>query len=197
MNDHFALLDEPRLPWLDATALKDKILKASSEVHPDRCHDASAEEKAKAQTHYTELNAAHSCLSDSRSRLRHLLELQTGAPFSDIQQPPAGLMDLFFEIGAQCKDTDSFLAEKDAAESPLLKVKFFEQGLERSDSLQQPIGDLTSRINALEAELEQLNPAWLKDWQSARPRVEEICRLLSYYERWRGQLNDRFVRLAT
>ncbi|MFT4688219.1 MAG: hypothetical protein ACKVHO_19100 [Verrucomicrobiia bacterium] len=196
MKDYFALLDEPRLPWLDTKALKDKFLKASSEVHPDRCHDAGAEEKARAQALYTELNAAHSCLSDSKSRLRHLLELQTGEAFRDIQQPPAELMDLFFEIGALCKETDSFLAEKDAAESPLIKVKFFEQGLERTDAVQKQIGSLSERITALDEKLQQLNPAWQTNWQSAQTQVEEICRLLSYYERWRGQLNDRFVRLA-
>jgi len=36
MTDYFALLDEPRRPWLDVSSLKQKFLARSSEVHPDR-----------------------------------------------------------------------------------------------------------------------------------------------------------------
>ena len=34
MTDAFALLDEPRRPWLDAGALKQKFLPISSAAHP-------------------------------------------------------------------------------------------------------------------------------------------------------------------
>lgn len=196
MSDHFAVLEQPRLPWLDQDALKEVFLRTSSDVHPDRVHDAPDEKKAAAQERYTALNAAYRCLGDSRARLRHLLELATGAPFADMEQPPDELMDLFFYIGKVCRETDTFLKEKDAADSPLLKVKFFEQGLERTDALQTHIGELSKRIAGLEEELQQLNPAWEQDWRAAQTRTEEVCRLLSYYERWRGQLNERMVRLA-
>jgi hypothetical protein len=36
MQDAFALLNEPRRPWLEAEALKQKFLALSSAVHPDR-----------------------------------------------------------------------------------------------------------------------------------------------------------------
>ena len=36
MTDCFALLGEPRCPWLDAEALKSRFLVLSAEAHPDR-----------------------------------------------------------------------------------------------------------------------------------------------------------------
>ena len=40
MTDAFALLSEPRRPWLDAEALKARFLPLSAAVHPDRVHSA-------------------------------------------------------------------------------------------------------------------------------------------------------------
>lgn len=188
MTDYFALLDEPRAVWLDTEALKSKFLERSAEVHPDRVHNASAEEKAAANTRYAELNAAHSCLANTRSRLKHFLELETGKPPADIQQTPADLMDLFFECGSLCNDIDKFLRAKDAADSPLLKVQFFEQGMDWSDKIQAFNGRISEKIAELEAELRSATPA--------PTRIEEIYRRLCYYERWHSQLQERFVKLS-
>ena len=35
MTDYFNLLSEPRRPWLNPEALKQKFLNLSAEVHPD------------------------------------------------------------------------------------------------------------------------------------------------------------------
>ena len=45
MTDSFSLLNEPRRPWLDAGALKQKFLPLSSAAHPDRTHNAPEAEK--------------------------------------------------------------------------------------------------------------------------------------------------------
>src|SRR5215472_9636832 len=76
MVDYFALLDEPRRPWLDAEPLKEKFLALSATVHPDRVHNLSETERAAAQERYTELNAAYQCLREPKERLHHLLELE-------------------------------------------------------------------------------------------------------------------------
>ena len=46
MPDYFALLNEPRRPWLDADLLKQKFLALASDLHPDRVHNASEAEKS-------------------------------------------------------------------------------------------------------------------------------------------------------
>src|SRR5690242_10840656 len=110
MTDNFLLLDEPRRPWLDAEALKQKFLARSAEVHPDRAHNASAAEKLAANQRYTALNAAYNCLREPKDRLRHLLELELGKKPSDLTDVPEDLMGLFFEAGKTFRETDAFLA---------------------------------------------------------------------------------------
>ena len=59
MPDAFSLLNEPRRPWLDAGALKQKFLPLSSAAHPDRTHNAPEAEKQAAKP-VAELNAVMS-----------------------------------------------------------------------------------------------------------------------------------------
>src|SRR6516164_10776349 len=128
MTDNFALLDEPRRPWLDTDALKQKFLGLSASAHPDKIHSAGEAEKSGAAKSFAELNAAYNCLAEPKSRLLHLLQLELGAKPKDVQQIPPALADLFVEVAAACRDSDAFLAEKRKITSPLVQVGFFERG---------------------------------------------------------------------
>ncbi|HWN95681.1 MAG TPA: hypothetical protein VNT99_11655 [Methylomirabilota bacterium] len=205
MTDAFALLNEPRRPWLDAEALKQKFLPLSSAVHPDRTHNAPEAEKQQTNERYAELNAAYNTLRETRDRLLHLLELEQGAKPSDIQRIPPGTMDLFVEVGQLCRDVDAFAAERAKVTSPLLKVQMFERGMEWTDKLQA----LQLRINAkrdeLNSELQQMNAIWESapaigspERAAALPleRLEQIYRIFSYIARWSEQIQERTVQLA-
>src|SRR5688572_12200564 len=98
MADYFALLDEPRRPWLDSDSLKQKFLTLSTSAHPDRVHTATPTEKEFANRRFSDLNAAFTCLREPKDRLRHLLELELGAKPKDLQEIPPDPADLFLEI---------------------------------------------------------------------------------------------------
>lgn len=205
MIDNFALLDEPRRPWLDTDALKGKFLKLSAEVHPDRVHTASEAEKAAANQRYSEVNAAYNCLRELKERLLHLLELATGAKPKDVQRIPPGTMDLFVEVGQMCRDTDGFLAEKAKVTSPLLKVQMFEKGMEWTDKLNELQRKINAKRDELTVELQAMNPTWEAAEKSASPkcevvlpleRLEQIYRVLSYVARWTEQIQERVVQLS-
>jgi DnaJ-domain-containing protein 1 len=199
MTDFFALLDEPRRPWLDPEPLKQKFLALSATVHPDRVHNLGETERAAAQERYTELNAAYNCLREPKERLQHLLQLELGALPKDVQRIPSELMDLSLEIGQRCREADAFLAEKAKATSPLLQVKFFERGQEfvgRLQALRQRVNLLSDRLND---ELKQIDAAWQSATESRAtllPRLEELYRLFSYFTRWAAQIQERSVRLS-
>jgi DnaJ-domain-containing protein 1 len=206
INDCFALLDEPRLPWLDPEALNARFLQLSSECHPDRFHNAAEAEKQRASQHYTALNTARQCLDDPRERLLHLLELELGAKPQNVQRIPPGTMDLFMEVGQRCRDVDGFLEERSGVTSPLLKVRLFQKGLEWTEALQTLQQAVNAKRDELVSELKSMNAAW----ESAPPvgspgraaalpleRLEQIYRVLSYTSRWTEQLQERAVRLAT
>src|SRR5262245_34451158 len=135
MTDYFALLDQPRRPWLDVERLKSRFFALSAEVHPDRFHNLGTAEQQVAQQRFAKLNAAYNILREPKERLLHLLELEMKAKGKEIQQVPAGLMELFMELGQLCRDADAFLAERANAISPLLKVRMFEQSQEWIEKL--------------------------------------------------------------
>jgi DnaJ-domain-containing protein 1 len=200
MTDHFALLNEPRRPWLDADLLKQKFLALASDAHPDRVHDASESEKAEVTQRYTQLNAAYNCLAEPKLRLLHLLELELGAKPKDIQQIPTALADLFAEVANSCRSADGFLAEKAKATSPLVQVQLFERGqdwVEKLNGLQRKLNELREK---LKCELKSLDARWISSDAVSRreilPKLEELYRLFGYFNRWNNQIQERVVQLS-
>lgn len=203
MIDNFALLDEARRPWIDTDSLKEKFLTLSSQIHPDRIHNAPETERRAAGERYSELNAAYNCLREPKDRLRHLLELELGAKPADIQSVPAELMDSFFEVGRLCREADVFLKEKAKVTSPILKVQLFERGQEWTDQLSAVQRKINSRREELFQELKDMNSVWelVSQTGAARNklplgRLEEIYRLLGYFTRWSEQIQERIVQIS-
>lgn len=196
MTDYFALLTEPRRPWLDADTLKTMFFALSSEVHPDRVHNASESDKLVANQRYTELNAAYQCLREPRSRIRHLLELELGAKPSDLTNVPDDLMELFFAVGKAFREVDAFLGEKAQATSPLIQVQLFERGMERVEQLNELSHNISPRREALLEELKTLDADWQSGKSTHTDRLLSIWRLLSFYERWLAQIQERVAQLS-
>jgi DnaJ-domain-containing protein 1 len=200
MTDYFALLNEPRRPWLDADLLKQKFLTLASDAHPDRVHNASEVEKVEATRNYAQLNTAFNCLVEPKLRLLHLLELELGAKPKDIQTIPAALADLFAKVANDCRSTDSFLAEKARAASPLVQVQLFERGqdwVEKLNGLQKNLNELRDQLIS---ELKSLDMQWISADAVTRreilPKLEELYRLFSYFNRWNNQIQERVVQLS-
>lgn len=197
MTDYFALLNESRHPWIDEDLLKEKFLTLSSQVHPDRMHQASPTARKEADEGYAEINTAYNCLRETKHRLRHLLELETGRKPDEIQIIPSQLMDFAFEIGRVCKEADEILMEKTKAASAILKVQFFERSQQIADSLMALQRRIGEQRNTLLAELKMMNPVWDSDEKPRLlKRVEEIYRLLGYFARWTEQVHERIVELS-
>lgn len=199
MTDYFALLNEPRRPWLDAELLKEKFLSLSAASHPDRVHNLGETERTAAQERYTELNAAYNCLRDPKERVQHLVHLELGAAPANTQRIPSELMDLSLEVGKACREADAFLAEKVKITSPLLQVTFFERGHEYADKLQVLRQQIDTFSGRLIEELQRVDGEWISSMDAHKtllPRLEELSRLLGYFARWTGQLQERVVRLS-
>ena len=199
MTDYFALLSEPRRPWLDMDGLKQKFLNLSATVHPDKIHSANESEKQAASKKFAELNAAWNCLAHPKSRLLHLLELERGAKPGDVQQIPPVLADLFAQVAAVCRDADRFLAEKAKTNSPLLQVQLFERGQDWIDQLAALQKKLGGFHDELLAKLKQADTKWALDG-SHHPmllnELENLYRLFSYFNRWNSQIQERIVQLS-
>jgi curved DNA-binding protein CbpA len=196
VSDYFALLKEPRQPWLEPDALKEKFLALSAALHPDRVHQSSDADKLVANQRYAELNAAYNCLREPRERLRHLLELELRRKPSDLTNVPDDLMDLFFSVGKVLREVDVFVAEKAKASSPLLQVQFFERGQEWIEQLGCLRQSITARREPLVDELKAISALWQNTTDKPLERLMQIWRWLSFYERWLSQIQERGVRLS-
>lgn len=203
--DAFALLSEPRRPWLDPAALQTRFLAQAAPLHPDRVATAPEAEQQAANARYAELNAAYNTLREPRERLVHLLELERGSRPGDIQRIPPGTMDLFVEIGQACRDVDTYLTRKQATTSPMIRLQLLAEGLTWLERLQGLQRQVEQRRQALAAELADMNAAWESapapgdpGRPSALPldRLEEIYRAMSYVARWTEQLQERLFGLA-
>jgi curved DNA-binding protein CbpA len=199
VTDYFALLDEPRRPWLDADLLKQKFLSLSATIHPDKIHSTNESEKQAASKFFAELNSAYNSLLLPKSRLLHLLELERGAKPGDVQQIPPALADLFAQVAAVCRDADRFLTEKAKTVSPLLQVQMFERGqgwIEQLNGLQKKLGGFHDE---LQAKLKWLDTQWTSDGSAHAVLLEDLeslYRLFSYFNRWNAQIQERIVQLS-
>jgi curved DNA-binding protein CbpA len=202
VTDYFARLNEPRRPGLDPDRLRQTFLALAADAHPDRVHNASEAEKAAANRHYAELNAAWQCLADPKTRLLHLLELERGNRPAEIQTIPPALADWFAGIAVVCQEADGFLLEREKVTSPLLKIQWFERAqvwIERLQAWQKNLGGLRGE---LDERLKQLDQAWVKtgdrkeDRTASLARLEELYRFYGYFNRWQNQLQERVARLS-
>ena len=201
MTDYFALLGQPRRPWLEPDALKQRFHSLSADAHPDRVHDGTEARRKAAHERFAELNAAHACLREPRDRLRHLLELELGSRPRELHEIPADLAGLFVKIAGACQETDKFLLERAKVTSPLLLAQLFAPGQERIEQLTAMLKDLGARRDQLHARLKAVDADWNEATAppvraKALMELETIYRLLGFFSRWAGQLQERVVRLA-
>lgn len=195
MTDYFALLDLPRSPWLEVVEVKARFAQLSGPVHPDRVHQADEATRNTATQRYVELNSAQQCLADTRQRLRHLLELETGQLPADVGAVPADVSDLFFEVGRALKLSDELVRQKQAATSPMVQSQVMRQALDRMDSLRGVISELDRRRAVLDERCRNLGRRWLAGDRSSG-ELTELHRDYSYVNRWLEQLRERLLLLT-
>ena len=90
-SDYFAVLRQPRRPWLDPDELKRKYQELTFARHPDKTPDADQGPE------FSEITEAYRVLSNPRLRLQHLFNLE-GAP-SETSQVPAEIAELLVREG--------------------------------------------------------------------------------------------------
>jgi hypothetical protein len=206
MTDYFALFNIPRSPSIDLDLLKKTFLAQSSQVHPDRFHNATAGEKAEAHASYTTFNQAYQCLKDSKNRLLHLIKLESGKEPPEVMSIPHETTELFMEVGSICRQVDEFLKEGQAINSPLLKVAWFEDSLLWTEKLQATQEKINQWKTSLEEQLTTLSARWAtapamgdSNRLAHLPlvKLEQLYRVLSYVSRWSAQLQERNFRLTS
>jgi curved DNA-binding protein CbpA len=183
MTDYFALLDQPRAPWLDPAALKDTYHRRTLQNHPDT---AAADN----ESDFAELNEAYQVLQDPKRRLHHLLGLENCAPPSANQSIPRELQDLFLLIGELSQRANALLAKMRTTSNALSRSLLKPQIVE----LQKEVATLCEKVRNLEAaangQLREINSAWQNDRRGQVAAMSDLYSTFAYIGRWSAQLDE-------
>ena len=194
MIDYFALLDQPRAPWLDPAKLKDTYHQKTLQAHPDAQMNRPGAEASDAT--FTSLNEAYQVLQDPKRRLHHLLSLQGAAPSSTDQTVPNQLHDLFSAVGALTQRANLLLEKIRATSNALSRSLLKPQILE----VQNEAGKVRERIqelsNASLAELSRINTAWATSPEEQIEALSNLYFAFAYLTRWSRQLDEMTFQLS-
>ena len=194
MIDYFALLDQPRAPWLDLEKLKDTYHRKTLQAHPDAQTSHGGADSADAT--FANLNEAYQVLQDPKRRLHHLLSLAGAAPSSTGQTVPKELHDLFPQIGALTQRTKLLLEEIQATSNALSRSLLKPQILEVQKETKEVRGKIQSLSDASFEQLRQINAAWTRNPAEQIEGVSNLYFAFAYLSRWSTQLDEMIFQLS-
>ena len=189
MTDHFALLDQPRRPWLDPDELKQTYHAKSLELHPD------AQRQAGAEAAFAQLNEAYQLLQDPKRRIHHLLALEGRTPPRD-SAVPDDLADLFPLVAQVTQQADAIRHKVETATAPLTRSLLKSQIV----ALQNRTAETLQRLRKLHADaitasqrLSMMSPLGDGEWLE----LQHLYLRFSYLGRWIAELEEKQTRLAS
>jgi curved DNA-binding protein CbpA len=194
MIDYFALLDQPRAPWLDPDKLKETYHRKTLQAHPDA--QTSRPGADTPETTFTSVNEAYQVLQDPKRRLHHLLSLEGAAPSSADQTVPQQLHDLFPAVGALTQRANLLLEKIRATSNALSRSLLKPQILEVQNEMKEVRAKIQMLSDASLAELRQINSAWAKNPPEQIAVLSNLYVAFAYLTRWSAQLDEMTFQLS-
>jgi curved DNA-binding protein CbpA len=188
MTDYFALLEQPRAPWLDAAALKDVFHRKTLAHHPDAVAPG-------AEDRFAELNAAYQTLQDPKRRLHHLLSLENCAPAAH-QIVPAELQDLFLGVGGLKQRADLLLEKRRTASNALSRSLLRPEVLGVKAELDAVRKKILGLLDTATEELRGTNSRWASDREALIVPLSNLYLTFAYLGRWMEQLDELAFQLS-
>jgi curved DNA-binding protein CbpA len=193
MIDYFALLDQPRVPWLDLNELKNTYYQKTLQAHPDAQTTRSRADGADAT--FASLNEAYQVLQDPKRRLHHLLSLEGAAPSSH-QTVPQHLHDLFPVVGALTQRANLLLEKIGTTSNRLSQSLLKPQILEVQNETKEVHKRIQNLFDTSLAELRQINTAWAKHPAEQIKALSNLYVTFAYLTRWLAQLDEITFQLS-
>jgi curved DNA-binding protein CbpA len=194
MIDYFALLDQPRAPWLDLDELKSTYHQKTLQAHPDA--QTSRPGADATDTTFTSLNEAYQVLQDPRRRLHHLLSLEGAAPSSTDKTIPQHLHDLFPAVGALTQRANLLLEKIRTTSNRLSRSLLKPQILEVQKEAKEVREKIQNLSDASLAALRRINTAWAKNPAEQIEALSNLYVAFAYLNRWSAQLDELTFQLS-
>jgi DnaJ-domain-containing protein 1 len=190
MTDYFALLDEPRQPWIQPDELKQKYHRLTLAAHPDTQAESTPSDA------FAELSKGYWTLSDPTQRLLHLLTLEGHAPATNAETVPDDLADLFLNVGLLNQQIDLLARKLAEATSNLGKSMLTRELVEVQTRVKSNLDQLRGLYDDQLDRLKDLNETWTLGRTDALSQVAEIYGRITYLSRWIDQLEEKRVQLS-
>ena len=190
MTDYFALLDEPRQPWIQPDELKQKYHRLTLAAHPDTQAESTPSDA------FAELSKGYWTLSDPTQRLLHLLTLEGHAPATNAETVPDDLADLFLNVGLLNQQIDLLARKLAEATSNLGKSMLTRELVEVQTRVKSNLDQLRGLYDDQLDRLKDLNETWTLGRTAALSQVAEIYGRITYLSRWIDQLEEKRVQLS-
>jgi hypothetical protein len=180
MTDYFSLFNLPRRPLIDLVKLNDGFARRSAENHAARRDEAVV------------LNGAFRVLSDTVSRLDHLLALEAVNLHDRAISPEVGqwfgkvaeILHRFDEIHYQFTQESLHLLR--AAKLRLLQADLA--------VVEECSAGLESLRESLEQWLREIDEGWPDNRAEALPHLGQLALDLKFVEKWINELKERKLR---
>lgn len=179
--DYFAMLGQPRQPFLDEKALEGAFHSRARTLHPDVATEESSER-------FAELNRAFGTLRDPRSRLEHLLTLE-GAAAGD-QSVELELAELFARAAEMANHIRGELADTEAAGSAIADSVRRLRRRELREELAPVMKELRVYETEARAELQTLNESWQRDRAGSLASARRLQQRFAFLQRWLSTLAE-------
>jgi curved DNA-binding protein CbpA len=193
MIDCFALLQQPRRPWVDPEQLKHTYRQLTLASHPDQ-HTTNANSND-SDADFIAISEAYRVLSNPKLRLQHLLSLEGHLPIAD-ESAPGDLMELFSETGTLVQEIDRLLEQLRGTNNALSASLLRSDILDKQKRAQDLLDKLKQLHNDALQKLRVLDETWLNEPRAVVTQLNELYRRFAYLTRWTDQLEERRFQLS-
>ncbi|HET9378192.1 MAG TPA: hypothetical protein VFO40_24705 [Chthoniobacterales bacterium] len=180
MTDYFSLFNLPRRPLIDLAKLSDAFARRSAENHATRREEAVL------------LNEAFRILSDTVSRLEHLLALEP-VDLRDRAISPA-VEQWFGKVAEILHRFDEVHYQFTQESLHLLRAAKLQLLQEDLAVVEECSAGLASLRESLEQELREIDEGWPNNRAEALLRLGQLALDLKFVEKWANELKERKLR---
>ncbi|MGI8436913.1 MAG: DnaJ domain-containing protein [Chthoniobacterales bacterium] len=194
MTDFFALLRQPRQPWLDPEELKEAFHARSLRAHPDARGEGITAGQAEAE--FAQLNEAYRVLHDPRRRLQHLLTLEGHPPGSSMGVIPPEVASLFQSVATATQEADKMAARLTAATNPLSRSLLQVGVVQARKGIETALATLRKLSDEAEEELRAMSAGEASAEAERIERLQNLYVRFAFLTRWIAQLEEKRALLA-
>jgi curved DNA-binding protein CbpA len=191
MTDYFALLEQPRRPWLDPEELKQVFHKKTLEAHPDAQTQSGGDET------FTQLNEAYQVLREPKRRLHHLLSLEGSSPATKNVSIPANIESLFPMVAALMQEMDGVIQKVASSSNALRRSLVRPELLRTAESTRQMLETLVQLHDEAVGELRELSKSWLPGETAHQIELHTLYLQFSYLTKWISELREKQLQLTS